>query len=253
MTDVLVLCYHAVSPTWRAALSVTPEALERQLDFLHRQGWQGVTFRQAVLDPPAPRTLAVTFDDAFASVIEHAFPILSSFGLPGTVFAPTAFMSIRQPLSWPGITRWTETPDALELTSMTWNDLGVLRDEGWEVASHTRTHARLTELDEATVREELSGSREECAVQLGRPCMTLAYPYGDVDGRVADLARAAGYEAAGALPHRLDMSDTFRWPRVGVYHGDSRWRFRVKASRPGRRLRSLPVWPDHQAVSDARP
>ena len=29
MSDLLVLCYHAVSPRWQADLSITPEALER--------------------------------------------------------------------------------------------------------------------------------------------------------------------------------------------------------------------------------
>ena len=52
----------------------------------------------AVLDPPAAKTLAVTFDDGFASVLERAEPILSSLGLVATVFAPTSFMSEPQHL-----------------------------------------------------------------------------------------------------------------------------------------------------------
>jgi peptidoglycan/xylan/chitin deacetylase (PgdA/CDA1 family) len=63
MSDVLVLCYHAVSVRWPAELSVTPERLEEQLRLLVRRGFKGATFHQAVIAPPAPRTLAVTFDD----------------------------------------------------------------------------------------------------------------------------------------------------------------------------------------------
>ena len=34
MSDVLVLCYHAVNPSWPAPMSIAPDAFERQLRFL---------------------------------------------------------------------------------------------------------------------------------------------------------------------------------------------------------------------------
>src|SRR3954454_13564814 len=49
MNDLLVLCYHAVSHTWPAALSVTPEALDRQLGQLTRRGYRGARFTDVVL------------------------------------------------------------------------------------------------------------------------------------------------------------------------------------------------------------
>jgi peptidoglycan/xylan/chitin deacetylase (PgdA/CDA1 family) len=242
VSDVLVLCYHAVSPTWSAALSVTPEALEWQLRELVRRGWRGATFEQAVLRPPWPRTLAVTFDDAFLSVLELGYPVLSALGLPGTVFAPTAFLDHRQPLCWAGIDHWSKTPDRAELLSMDWNDLETLAGEGWEIGSHTVTHPRLTELDEAALAGELGSSRRECAIRMGRPCNTLAYPYGDVDERVARRAAEAGYLCAASLALQTP-GGAHRWPRVGVYHGDAPWRFRLKVNRPLRRVRASPLWP----------
>ena len=85
MTDGIVLCYHALSPTWEADLSTTPERFERQLELLVRRGYRGVTFEQAVR-APHERTVAVTFDDAYRSVLELARPILDRLGLPATVF-----------------------------------------------------------------------------------------------------------------------------------------------------------------------
>jgi len=133
MADVLVLCYHAVSATWNATFSVTPDALERQLSGLVGAGWRGASFTDAVLAPPADKTLSVTFDDGFASVIEVAEPILTQLGLPGTVFAPTAFMPERQQLRWDGIEAWLGTPYEDELCCMSWDDLGQLADRGWEI------------------------------------------------------------------------------------------------------------------------
>jgi peptidoglycan/xylan/chitin deacetylase (PgdA/CDA1 family) len=245
MPEVIVLCYHAVSPTWEATLAVTPDLLERQLTVLHRRGWRGATFRQAVLDPPAERTLSVTFDDAFASVARRAYPILASLGLPGTVFAPSAFISGGQPLRWAGIDHWLTTRSAPELESMSWDELGGLVQEGWEVGSHTRTHPYLTQLDEDSLRAELLQSREEIEGRLGVRCDTIAYPYGDVDQRVADAAHEAGYVAGAALSRPLTPLGPARWPRIGIYHADSMWRFRLKANRVIRRLRAGRYWPTH--------
>lgn len=235
--DRIVLCYHAVSPTWQCSLAVTPERLERQLASLVRRGWVGTTFSQMALEAPGPRTLAVTFDDAFASVIELAFPILRELGLPATVFAPTEFMASRQRLSWPGIDHWADTPDGRELTSMDWDDLGTLAESGWEVGSHTRTHPHLSQLDDERLADELAGSRADCGDRLGRECTSIAYPYGDVNQRVAGRARELGYRAGGALGRSLRRSDPHREPRIGIYNIDTAWRFRLKMAAPSRRMR----------------
>jgi peptidoglycan/xylan/chitin deacetylase (PgdA/CDA1 family) len=246
MNDVLVLCYHAVSPTWTASLSVTPNALAQQLRLLVDRGWRGATFRDAVLKAPWQKTLAVTFDDAFLSVLERAHPILASLGLPGTVFAPTSFVDERRRLSWAGIDHWSQTGDAPELTCMSWDDLRVLVSEGWEVGSHTRSHPRLPQLDDNTLQAELDGSRRECSERLGGPCESLAYPYGDVDDRVAAHAVQAGYVCAASLSSSLARLGVHRWPRVGVYHQDPQWRFRLKVNGVVRRVRATSIWPAHE-------
>jgi peptidoglycan/xylan/chitin deacetylase (PgdA/CDA1 family) len=239
VSDVLVLCYHAVSERWDADLSVRPEELERQLGMLSRRGYRGATFQRAVSDPPARRTVAVTFDDAYRSVIRLARPILDRLGFPGSVYVPTAFAGSERPLSWPGIDQWTGTEHEHELVPMTWDELRELADAGWEVGSHTRTHPHLTELGDEELASELRDSRAECADAMRRPCETLAYPYGDVDERVVAAARAAGYTQAAALPGRWHEPRPLEWPRVGVYYPDAPWRFRLKASPLARRLRAL--------------
>ncbi len=248
MGDVIVLCYHAVSPSWTAPLSVTPDELEHQLKTLLRRGWRPATFADAVLRDPPNKTFAVTFDDAFASVLALAHPILNSLEVPATMFAPTAFMGERQLLSWPGIEHWRETPAAPELRSLCWEDLSRLADAGWEIGSHTRTHPRLPLLDDEALRDELARSREEISARLGVSCETIAYPYGDADDRVATCARAVGYSAGARLSRRLSALGPYRWPRIGVYHADRGWRFRLKANRGWRRLRTTPLWPAGQSA-----
>jgi peptidoglycan/xylan/chitin deacetylase (PgdA/CDA1 family) len=243
MADVLVLCYHALSESFPASLSVTPAAFERQLELLQRAGYRGVTFADAVREP-AERTVAITFDDAYLSVLLLAKPLLDAAGYPATVYAPTDYLQTpERPLTWPGIDQWLGGDHERELLPMSWDQLGELRDAGWEIGSHTRSHPHLTQvLDDAALRDELTESKAEVERRLGS-CETLAYPYGDYDERVVAVAGAAGYAAAGTLPGRLHKTRPLAWPRVGIYHGDDERRFRLKIARAMRLVRRLPGWP----------
>jgi peptidoglycan/xylan/chitin deacetylase (PgdA/CDA1 family) len=242
MNDVLVLCYHALSPDWPATLSTTPERFEEQLELLLSRGYVGTTFERAITDPPAKKTVAITFDDGYRSVVELALPIMQKLGLPGSLYVPTNFPGTGDPLAWEGTDVWLGGPHEHELACLDWAELRGLADSGWEIGSHTRSHPHLTRLDDAELAAELSESRSACEEGLGRPCRTIAYPYGDVDGRVLEATRAAGYSAAAALPDKLGSRDLLDWPRVGVYNGDDLQRFRLKVSPLLRRVRSTSLW-----------
>jgi peptidoglycan/xylan/chitin deacetylase (PgdA/CDA1 family) len=240
--DALVLCYHAVSERWDAALSVTPERLEAQLGRLVDSGYRGATFSDVALGRTTGDVVAVTFDDAFASVATLGKPILDALGLPATIFAPTAFMTGGAPLRWPGIDHWDRTEHAAELACLDWAGLARLRDAGWEIGSHSHTHPHLTTLADAELRDELERSRGLVVQHLG-VCDSVAYPYGDVDGRVVAAAAAAGYATGAGLPDRQHATRVLDWPRVGIYHRDSDARAARKAAPWMRGLQRTPVWP----------
>lgn len=236
--DTLVLCYHALSEDWDAALSVTPARFERQIARLSRRGYRGLTVSQA-LSAEAGRVVAVTFDDAYRSVLDFAEPILARHGFVATVFAPTEFVGSQGPMSWPGIDGWLGGPHEPELVPLSWDQLGWLRDRGWEIGSHTVTHPRLSELEPADLARELADSKSACERALGGICRSVAYPYGDHDPGVIAAARAAGYEFGFTLSARLHRSYPLRWPRIGVYFDDGDGRFAVKTSRLVRRGRAF--------------
>jgi peptidoglycan/xylan/chitin deacetylase (PgdA/CDA1 family) len=243
MGNLLVLCYHAVSERWPASLSVTPEAFERQVRLLSRSGFEGETFDRATSRAPDGRRVAITFDDAYLSVFELAKPILDDAGFPATVFVPTDYPARPgQPMAWDGIDKWAGGPYERELRPMSWEQLGMLADAGWEIGSHTCSHPRLSSLTDEDLALELVESRLAVAERLNRPCNTLAYPYGDHDVRVVEAARVAGYVAAATLPGRLSKARRLAWPRIGIYHVDDERRFRLKTSAAVRRLRGTRLW-----------
>ena len=238
VTDVLVLCYHAVSERWPAELAVTPGALEAQLRALLERGYRTVTFSEAVAAPAPSRALAITFDDGYRSVLEAAFPVLERLGAVATVFVCTDFVDSGGQMTWDGISQWTDGPHGAELMPLSWDDLATLRAAGWEVGSHTRSHPFLTAIDDEALDAELRLSRARCGEALGDECRSLAYPYGDYDERVVAAAASAGYSAACVLPPRPTAPLPLSWPRVGIYRGDGAVAFRFKTSRSLRRFRA---------------
>lgn len=253
MPDTLVLCYHAVSERWPAALSLSPSRFEQQLRWLQAHGYRPVTFHEAATAPAEGRRVAITFDDAYRSVLSVALPILRKRQMLATVFVPTSFAGTERPMAWDGIDQWLGTEHEHELTPASWAELGELAGLGWEIGSHTCTHPRLSLLGADQLREELVESRAECERQLGAPCRTLAYPYGDYDEGVVAATEAAGYEAAATLPSALHPPAPREYPRIGIYHDDDARRFRLKVSRLVRSVRTSPAWPYFGRIRRLRP
>jgi peptidoglycan/xylan/chitin deacetylase (PgdA/CDA1 family) len=138
-------------------------------------------------------------------------------------------------MAWPGIDRWLGGPHRSELLCMRRAQLAELSERGWEIGAHTHSHPHLTRVDAETLVAELERPRALLEQWLGSPCRSLAYPYGDWSPAVAAAARAAGYRSAATLDATLAPRDPLLWPRVGVYQGDSSWRFKLKASPLARR------------------
>jgi peptidoglycan/xylan/chitin deacetylase (PgdA/CDA1 family) len=239
--DVLVLCYHGISDGWPDPLAVGPERLRSQVEVLLRRGWRAAAFTDAVTAPPHERTLAVTFDDALRSVARLALPVLRELDVPATVFVPTGFVGGGRPFAWPETERWLATEHAGELEGMSWAELAELSDAGWEIGSHSVSHAHLTALDDERLGRELRESREAIESRVGL-CRSVAYPYSDFDDRVTAAAEAVGYEAGAAVLPVRDRGGRMCFPRVPVFSSESRLTHRLHLSRPVRRLQATRPW-----------
>ncbi len=236
MKDVLSLCYHAVSDTWPADLAMPAGRMREQIQQLLDRGYRPVTFSEALDDSASGRLLAVTFDDGFRSVLERGLPVLRELGVPATLYVPSDHIG-SPAMAWAGLDRWLGGPHEHELAAMEEPELRELMDAGWEIGSHTVSHPRLTQVDDSQLEEELRRSREALEERLDRHCPSIAYPYGDVDDRVARAAVAAGYANGAGLAGYGGAGDPMRWPRVGVYLPDTPRRFALKVSRLARLTR----------------
>ncbi|HYH52662.1 MAG TPA: polysaccharide deacetylase family protein [Solirubrobacterales bacterium] len=228
---LVVLCYHGLSDTWPDDTAVTPADFGAQIEFFLGRGYRATTFTDALTNLPAPRTLVVTFDDANESVLRLGAPLLERLGVPATIFVPTDYPDSGRLMSWGGIDRWLGGPHEPELECLGWESLRELAAAGWEIGSHTAGHPLLTEVDDATLARELAESKRACECEIGSPCYSLAYPYGIADNRIVRAARVAGYAVAATVPITPVTALPLRWPRVGVYRGESARRVMLRAQR----------------------
>ncbi len=91
-------------------------------------------------------------------------------------------------------------PEYKEAVGSSWDDFRKDAGEGYEIASHSVTHATMPGLDEANIRYELETSKEEIKNQLGEKyTFSTEVPYGYEDDRVMQIA----YKIYPALRNRM--------------------------------------------------
>jgi peptidoglycan/xylan/chitin deacetylase (PgdA/CDA1 family) len=167
--------------------------------------------------PLTRRAVAVTFDDCYLDNLEAA-RVLKEFGFPATFFVPTAYVGTDHRFPWDaGLPR---------LPNLDWDDVREMAEMGFEIGSHTATHADLGKASAAEVRQEAAASKAEIERRLGRLVRWIAYPFGGPENfrpEWVPLLQAAGYDGCvsactGFVRHG---GDTFLLPRVAVPPFDS--------------------------------
>jgi len=129
----------------------------------------------------------LTFDDGYASLAEHVYPVLADVGFTATTFLITDYVGRAN--TWDVRYTWRR------LAHLGWDSIGHWQERGFGFASHTASHPRLTWLPDAEAAAELERSRETLRHRLGsQAARAVAYPFGARDARIERLARAAGYE-----------------------------------------------------------
>lgn len=209
------LCYHRIGgPLELGVTRVGRSVFARQMTALARAGWRTLSlaeFADPLTADRAPRTFLLTFDDGYASLAEHAYPILADLGFTATTFLITDYVGKTN--DWDVRYTWNRLPH------LSWPAIERWRARGFDFGSHGATHRRLTWLADTDVSAELSRSRETLASRIGPDsARAIAYPFGAVDARVAGLARAAGYGLGfGGV---RGNGDRLQLPRVPVYMWD---------------------------------
>lgn len=171
------------------------------------------------------RTLAaITFDDAFASVIENAVPILKEHGFPAGIFVPAGNLG-QHP-------RWEipdGCPDRYE-TVMSEEQIAELDKDGFEMFSHTLSHTMLTNVSINRLTKELKDSKNALEEIVGHHVLAVSYPYGAYDSRVCNAAKQTGYQLGFTIEPQIvnNCTGSMQIGRFRVSAQDSLLKFKLK-------------------------
>jgi peptidoglycan/xylan/chitin deacetylase (PgdA/CDA1 family) len=220
-----VLMYHRVGEThneWERKYCVSPARFASQMETLARHGHRAVAIEdffawlEGRCELPED-SFVLTFDDGFLGVHDHAAPVLEKLGWPATVFLVSALTGKQD--------EWCrkENPSGATYPLLDRDHIASLSKRGFSFHSHSRHHARLPQLSDAELVDELAGSRRELMDLLGNAPDFLAYPYGLYDERVIGHARRAGYRAAFSVQPGFNRHgvDPFRIRRLDIFGTDT--------------------------------
>jgi peptidoglycan/xylan/chitin deacetylase (PgdA/CDA1 family) len=231
-----VLMYHNIqddsklSPGDKIAygLSVSPEAFERQLQFIQENEYTTITsldlYKHVYLEEDLPaKPIMLTFDDGFINNYENAFPLLQKYDMKGEFAIITGMVGLGDFMSWPQIKEMAEA--------------------GMGFSSHTQYHCYLAPsyesispigqeeancpdfsyggtLDTLQIKNELLKSRQALEENLDMPVTSLVYPYGKYNPQVVDIAEEAGYRFAftiqPSISNTLDLQNPLELTRYRV-------------------------------------
>jgi peptidoglycan/xylan/chitin deacetylase (PgdA/CDA1 family) len=211
-TSIPVLLYHRIGShlaNSAGGLSVSVEQFQLQLEWLSQRKYTAIRPAQwhSALQGKIQRPVLLTFDDAYADLCDHAFPLLRRYGHHATVFVVSGLLG--------GVNQWDVKQGFGPCALMNADQIRRWSAEGIEFGAHTRTHPSLIELDGRALDDEVEGSARDLTDLLGQPVRAFAYPFGHVNAavrhsvmRTFDLAFSCrpGVNGPRTDPYRLRRS-----------------------------------------------
>ena len=173
MGERVVLMYHGIEfPAIYGSLvyTVKREEFINQLDLIKEIGLEVKLLDSEIKD----RDIVISFDDGEESVYRVAFPLMEERGFKGELYITT---------DWIGKEQYLRREMIKEL-----------KENGWSIGSHGKSHRFLRVLPEKEIEKELKDSKSFLEDIIGEEVKKLSLPGGRGDKRVIELAKTIGYE-----------------------------------------------------------
>ena len=175
--------------------------LHSQLQFLHDNGWRGLTVTDALADSGnSGQKVAVTFDDGSETDL-YAAALLHDAGLRATFYV---------------IVGWLGRPGYLSP-----GQIRELHASGFEIGCHSMNHRYLSGLSDHELQIEVAQSKARLEEMLGTAIHHFSCPGGFWDSRVARVARESGYlsVATSRIGRNTQHSNRYRLSRICITRG----------------------------------
>lgn len=200
--ELPILMYHDIgsrssNPRFREFV-VERSLFEEHLAALRDEGFitEPVSRLPAIERTSTPEfPVFITFDDAYVSFAESAWPALDNFKMTATLFVPTAYVGERA--------AWLDVIGEGDRRILDWQTLRELRASGVEIGSHGHEHLQMDRLPRNQLITEIQTSRALLEESVGEPIRTFAYPFGYHSRTVRRELRRCGFDLAFQVAHDL--------------------------------------------------
>jgi peptidoglycan/xylan/chitin deacetylase (PgdA/CDA1 family) len=212
--QVPILMYHRIAvlngdePSVTVGLTVDPGEFQLQMAWLHDQGYSTITQLQlynALMEgaPLPDKPIMLTFDDGYRGVATVAAPMMSQFGFVGTAYIITDRIAQNRKTA---------------PTWLTWPQLRILEQRGWDIGSHTVSHTEIPNMSPEAALKTLRQSRFTLERRLGHPVQWFCYPAGSVDAKSVEAVKEAGYVLATTTKSGVTLSaqDPLQLERIRI-------------------------------------
>jgi peptidoglycan/xylan/chitin deacetylase (PgdA/CDA1 family) len=130
-------------------------------------------------------TVVLSADDGYHSIYENVYPLLRRYRMTMTLALITGYIAKGTP-SYQTSDRFLNEREIREMIDSC----------RIEIASHSVTHVRLTQVGDAEAWWEITESKRQLESLFKTEVITFVYPYGYMDGRIRNMVRRAGYRLA---------------------------------------------------------
>lgn len=217
-----ILMYHSISGDKNNSLCVTPQNFARQIKFLHEKGYSVISLDDLVRRVAGgrkylPRTVVATFDDGFEDNFIHAFPVLSKYNVPATIFLITGYIDKKEGY-------------------LKWDQVSLMHKNGIEFGGHTRNNVYLPSVVNSRILlEEISGCKADIEKYAGTGARYFSYPMGAFNEKVKNAVELAGYKGACTTNRGLDRLnlDVYELNRIKITNSDMNKPFHFRAKLSG--------------------
>ncbi|MBN2190559.1 MAG: polysaccharide deacetylase family protein [Candidatus Aureabacteria bacterium] len=200
---VRVLMYHKVSRrnVRKEKLRVFPEDFRRQLKYLKEKGYKSISLKELEEYLGGKRKfcfkpVVLSFDDGYKDNYLNAVPILSEYGFSAVFFISTAYVGKDN--------LWDINEAASGEPMMDWDEIKDLCEQGFEIGSHTVSHADLTKVPREEIVKELKNSKAVLESELGVEITAVSYPFGHYNREVMEVTSETGYSLGIATRHGIN-------------------------------------------------
>lgn len=203
-TKIPILCYHNFNPRVPGSMTLSPQKLETEIQWLKQNGFTIISLKEAVnylqgkISTLPKKPVVITADDGWQSQYTYLLPLAKKYNVPITLFIYPETISEGK-------------------HAMTWDELKNLQQTGlFDIEGHTYSHPNFKQMKrrlsaasyERFVQKELVTSKQILENKLGTKITLLAWPFGIYDDYLESQAQKAGYVMSFSIDYRAaDRSD----------------------------------------------